>query len=96
MKTLEEMPIDEYEAAIEQFIEEAAHLDGSLPVETFFEAWETIEQRRTTVEIKAQVVHDQLVLMSPSESPWVVQGNRIRLEDGRELIITLVPAGAAE
>lgn len=96
MKTLEEMSIDEYEATIEQFIEEAAHWDGSLSVETFFETWETIEQHRTTVEIKAQVIHDRLVLMSPPESPWAVQDNRIRLEDGRELVITLVPAGATE
>jgi hypothetical protein len=95
MKTLEERPVARYEAAIERFIEEAAHWDGSLPVETFFEAWETIERHRTTLEIQAQVVRDRLVLMAPPESPLVVQDNRIQLEDGREVVITLVPAGAA-
>lgn len=95
MKTLEEMPVARYEAAIERFIEEAAHWDGSLPVETFFEAWEAIDRRRTTLEIQAQVVRDRLVLMAPSESPLVVRDNRIQLEDGREVVITLVPAGAA-
>lgn len=91
MNTLEEMPVAEYEAAIERFIEEAGHWDGSLPVETFFEAWEAIEQRRATLEIQARIVHDRLVLTSPPKSPLVVQDNRIQLEDGRELIITLVP-----
>lgn len=95
MKTLEEMPVAGYEAAIEQFIEEAAQWDGSLPVKTFLEAWETIEQRRTVLKIKAQVVHDRLVLRAPSESPLVVQDNRIQLEDGREVVIELVPAEAA-
>ena len=38
MRTLKEMPVARYEAAIERFIEEAAHWDGSLSVETFFEA----------------------------------------------------------
>ncbi len=42
MNTLEEMPVAEYEAALERFIEEAGHWDGSLPVETFFEASEAI------------------------------------------------------
>ncbi len=95
MKTLEEMPVAGYEAAIERFIEEAAHWDGSLPVETFLEGWETIEQRGTVLEIKAQVVHDRLVLMAPSESPLVVQDSRIQLEDGREVVIELVPAETA-
>jgi len=95
MKTLEEMPVAGYEAAIERFIEEAAQWDGSLPVKTFLEAWETIEQRRTVLEIEARIVHDRLVLMAPSESPLVVQDNRIQLEDGREVVIELVPAEAA-
>ncbi len=95
MTTLEDMPVTEYETAIERFIEEAAQWEGSLPVETFFHAWEEIERRRTALELKARVVHDRLVLMAPPDSPLVVHDNRIQLEDGRELVITLVPTETA-
>lgn len=90
MKTLEEMPIDQYEATMQQFIQDAAEWDGSLPMETFLEAWEALDQRRIILEIKAQVVSDRLMLAVPADSPLTVQGNRILLEDGREVIITLM------
>lgn len=90
MKTLEEMPVEQFEATIQQFIQNAAEWDGSLPIETFFEAWEALEQQRTILEIKAQVVSDRLMLVVPADSPLTVQGNRILLEDGREVVITLM------
>lgn len=90
MNTLEEMPIDQYENTIKHFIQEAAEWDGSLPVETFLETWEALDQRRTILEISAQVVSDRLVLVVPPDSPLMVQGNRILLEDGREVIINLM------
>jgi hypothetical protein len=95
MKTLEEMPVAEYEAVVERFIEEAARWDGSLPVETFFETWAAVKSRKMTVEVQAQIEHDHLVLTAPPDSPLTVQDNRIWLEDGRQVVIKLVSAQAS-
>lgn len=89
------MPVAEYKAVIERFIEEAAQWDGSLPIETFFEAWAAIERRKKPVEVQARVEGEYLVLTAPPDSPLMVQGNRIWLEDGRQVVINLVPAQAA-
>ncbi len=95
MKTLEKMPLGEYEAVIERFIEEAARWDGSLPVETFFDAWATLESRKEQVEVQAQVKGDRLVLVAPPDSSLRVQDNRIWLQDGRQVVIRLVGAPIA-
>ena len=95
MKTLEEMPVAEYEAVVERFIEEAARWDGSLPVKTFFEAWAALERSKETVEVQAHVEDDRLVLTAPPDSPLTVQDNRIWLEDGRQVVIRLVSARAS-
>jgi len=95
MKTLEKMPLDEYETVIERFIEEAARWDGSLPVETFFDAWAALESRKDQVEVQAEVKGDRLVLAAPPDSALRVQGNRIWLQDGRQVVIRLVAAPVA-
>jgi len=92
MKTLEEMPVGEYEAVIERFIEEAARWDGALPVETVFDAWAALESRQEQVEVQAQLKGDHLVLTVPPDSPLRVQDNRIWLQDGRQVVIRLVGA----
>ena len=48
------MPLGEYETVIERFIEGAARWDGSLPVETFFDAWAAFESRKDQVEVQAE------------------------------------------
>ncbi len=90
MKTLEKMPLGEYETVIERFIEEAARWDGSLPVETFFDAWAALESRKDQVEVQAEVKGDRLVLAAPPDSSLRVQGNRIWFQDGRQVVIRLV------
>ncbi len=96
MKTLEEMPVAEYEAVVERFIEEeVAQWDGSLPVETFFEAWAALERRKETVEVQACVEDDRLVLTAPPGSPLTVQDNRIWLEDGRQVVLKLISVRAS-
>ena len=95
MKTLEKMPLGEYETVIERFIEEAARWDGSLPVETFFDAWATLENRQEQVEIQAQIKGDRLVLVAPPDSSLRVQDNRIWFQDGRQVVIHLVAAPMA-
>lgn len=95
MKTLEKMPLGEYETVIERFIEEAARWDGSLPVETFFDAWAALESRKDQVEVQAEVKGDRLVLAASPDSSLRVQGNRIWLQDGRQVVIRLVVAPMA-
>jgi hypothetical protein len=90
MKTLEQMPLGEYETVIERFIEEAARWDGSLLVETFFDAWAALESRKDQVEVQAEVKGDRLVLAAPPDSSLRVQGNRIWFQDGRQVVIRLV------
>ena len=95
MKTLEEMPVAEYEAVVERFIEEAARWDGSLPVKTFFETWAALERPKETVEVQAHIKDDRLVLTAPPESPLTVKDNRIWLEDGRQVVLKLISAQAS-
>jgi len=87
--------LDKYEAVVERFIEEASRWDGSLPVETFFEAWAAIERRKETVEVQARVEDDRLVLTAPPDSPLTVEDNRIWLKDGLQVVIRLVSARAS-
>jgi hypothetical protein len=89
MTSLQEMQPAEYEAAIARFLEEAAEWDGTLPIDTFMQTWDAIEQRRETLHIRAQLIQNRLVLRVPPESPLTVIENRIQLEDGRELVIDL-------
>jgi hypothetical protein len=89
MKTLEGMSVDEYETAIDRFIEKAAQWDGALPVETFFATWKALESRRSPVEIQAHIKDDHLVLAAPPGCPLRVRDDRIWLEDGRQVVIRL-------
>ncbi|PKO20985.1 MAG: hypothetical protein CVU38_17170 [Chloroflexi bacterium HGW-Chloroflexi-1] len=68
MKTLEKMPLGEYETVIERFIEEAARWDGALPVETFFDAWAALESRK-----------DQVAKQSPYHNEEIASSQRTLL-----------------
>jgi hypothetical protein len=88
-RTLDNLSPEEFEQTIDRFIEWAAEWDGALPVGTFRAAWEEIEHRKGPVRITARLSENQLILNAPPGSPIYAEGNRIRLEDGRELIIAL-------
>jgi len=88
-RTIENIPAQEFEQIVERFIEQAAAWDGTLPVETFFAAWDALAGGEAPLEVQATVVDGELHLETPSESPLTANGSRIRLEDGRELIIRL-------
>lgn len=45
--------------------------------------------RRQPPEIEARVIDDELVLAAPPDGPVRVEGNRIRWEDGQEVVIRL-------
>ena len=86
-RTIETLPADEFEHTVEQFVEKAATWNGALPAETFFSAWEELTEAAPSLEVQATLVGDELVLETAPESPLTARGNRIRLEDGRELVI---------
>jgi hypothetical protein len=86
-KTIETLPTEEFERIVEQFVAKAAPWGGALSAETFLAAWEALED--APLEIQATLVGSELVLETAPESPLTARGNRIRLEDGRELVIRL-------
>jgi hypothetical protein len=86
-RTIETLPVEEFERIVEQFIAKAAGWDGALPAETFFAAWDELTEDASPLEVQAMLVGDELVLEVAPESPLTARGNRIRLEDGRELMI---------
>ena len=88
-RTIEALTADEFEHVVEQFIEKAAAWDGALPAETFFVAWDELAEDAPLLEVQATLVGDDLMLETAPESPLTARGNRIRLEDGRELVIRL-------
>lgn len=89
MTTLDQAADQEFEQTVQRFIQRLSVWDGALPIDTFFDAWEEIEIKRQTPEIEARVIDDHLVLAAPPNSPLVVEGNRIRWEDGHEVVIRL-------
>jgi hypothetical protein len=90
-RTIENIPAEEFEQIVDQFIERAAAWDGALPAEIFFEAWDELTVDEQPLEVQAMIVGGELVLETSPESPLTAQGSRIRLEDGRELMIRLQP-----
>jgi hypothetical protein len=86
-RTFETLSAEEFEGIVERFIERASAWDGALPVETFFAAWEELAEDAPPLEVQATFVDNELVLETAPESPLTARGNRIRLEDGRELVI---------
>jgi len=48
-----------------------------------------LTDEETPLEVQAVIVGNELLLETPPESPLTARGSRIRLEDGRELVIHL-------
>lgn len=89
MTTLDRATDQEFEQIVARFMQRLSEWDGALSIDTFFSAWEQIETKGQPVEIEARVVDNQLVLAAPVDSPVTVEGNRIRWEDGHEVVIRL-------
>ncbi len=90
-RTIETLSTDEFEHVIDQFIEKASAWDDGLPAATFFAAWDELAGDSPPLEVQAMFVGDELILETAPESPLTARGNRIRLEDGRELVIRFRP-----
>ncbi len=89
MTTLDNATPREFERIAENFIAQLADWDGSLPIDAFLNAWTEIDRARQAPEIQARIIDDHLVLVAPPNSPVIVQGNRLRWEDGHEVVIRL-------
>jgi len=87
--TIDTISQQEFDEAIEQYIDWASEWDGALPADVFFGIWSDLQRRERPVELRARVVEGRLQLTSTPGSPVRVQDNRICLEDGRELVIQL-------
>ena len=81
-----------FDKAIEQYIRWASEWDGALPADGFFGVWADLQHREQSVELRAQIVEGRLQLVPMPGGPFQVQGNRIYLDDGRELVIQLETA----
>jgi hypothetical protein len=81
-----------FDATIEQYIAWASEWDGALPADVFFGVWADLQRRESPVELHARIVEGRLQLMPTPGGPLKVRDNRIRLEDGRELVIQLEPS----
>ena len=87
--TIDTISQQEFDEAIEQYISWASEWDGALPADVFFGVWADLRHRERPVELRAHIVEGRLQLTSVPGSPVQVRDNRIRLEDGRELVIQL-------
>jgi hypothetical protein len=87
--TIDTISQQEFDEAIEQYISWASEWDGALPADVFFGVWADLRHRERPVELRARIVEGHLQLTPVPGSPVQVRDNRIRLEDGRELVIQL-------
>jgi len=92
LTTIDTISQQEFDEAIEQYISWASEWDGALPADVFFGVWADLRHRERPVELHARVVEGRLQLTPMPGSPVRVRDNRIRLEDGRELVIKLETA----
>ena len=84
--TILNIPHDEFEQAVDRWIEWESAWNGALPSDVFFDVWAALEQS-PPLEVEARLVDGELILSAPSDSPITVQKNRIRLQNGQELIV---------
>jgi hypothetical protein len=87
--TIEALPPEVFDEAVETYISWAAKWDGSLPADTFFGVWADLQKEKKTLALKARVVKGRLKLTAPADSAVTVADNHIYLENGLELIIDL-------
>jgi hypothetical protein len=87
--TIDVIPEQAFDEAIEQYIRWAAEWDGDLPADVFFGVWADLQRREKPVELRARVVGGRLHLTPGPGSTVRARNNRIFLEDGRELVIQL-------
>jgi hypothetical protein len=98
-----QMPPEEFDALIEDFVAQRSGQDDRLPGNVFFELLSRYERAEpllsageAPVRVKGRVVEGKLVLIAPPGSPLQAEGNRVRWADGHEMIIELEPVVSTE
>ncbi len=91
-----QMPAEEFEALMEDFIGRRSGEDDRPTGDVFFELLGQAEKARlqpamkeAPVRVTGYVRRGQLVLTAPPGSPLQTEGNRVRWADGREMVIEL-------
>lgn len=93
METVESISTEEWERLVDELIKREAEGFDELPVDTFFEAWATVEEMEPVpVPVQIRVWGGQVSLITPPDIGLKAEENRLQLEDGRVLIFTLEPA----
>ena len=93
-KLFEEMSPEEFEQVLDDFI---TREQTEVPISTFFKTlalidWEKREAAKV-IRLQTRVVGDRLVFSPPGpEAAITVEGNEIVLEDGRRILLELLPA----
>jgi len=93
-KLLEEMSPEEFERVMGDFV---TREQTEVPVSTFFETLASMDQEKRAaarvIHLRTRVAGDRLVFFPPveSEDAITVEENEIMLEDGRRIVLELVP-----
>jgi hypothetical protein len=88
---LGQMNADEFEQLIDTFIKERSGKDDRLPAQTFFELLAEQGTGVAPVDIHIAFSASGPVITAPSDAPLTIDGHRIRLDDGCELILHFDP-----
>jgi len=96
-KLLENMPSEEFEQSLDDFI---TREQSEVPVSTFFEALALIDREKReaarVIRLRTRIVDGQLVFSPPeAETAITVERNEIVLEDGRRILLEYAPNQAA-
>ena len=81
------MGADEFETMIETFIEHRSGEDDRLPAQTFFELLAERQVATEPLEIHVAWLETGPVITASPDAPLTIEDNRIRFNDGRELIL---------
>jgi hypothetical protein len=86
-----QMDADEFDDLLETFVEQRAGEDDRLPAQTFFELLAARQATREPLEIHISWLGTEPVVTAPPDAPVTIEGRRIRLDDGRELVLHFEP-----
>jgi hypothetical protein len=89
----EDLPAEEWDQIVTDFIARDSPSSGDLPTDTFFALWERFEAKRRAevIELEQDIIGGEIVLsVAPTSSTLVqVKRNEILLEDGRRIVLRL-------
>jgi len=91
--TPEDLPAEELEKAVADFIDRDGPGPDEMPSSTFLALWQKFEAERQSqvIELEQDILGGEVVLSVAPTSPVPVEvsGNEIRLDDGRRIVVRL-------